>query len=217
MSSLTTIPAEIRLQIWHLVVPEEVEIPDGSLEEYSSHPLPANPKRPLLLISRNVRKETSMVRSPILCVTVTSTSWQLILWEPHKNLLQTTERIRITGVSQVLPEDLTEGNYEDLERVLYDFWRRRVTCRYRAVQTVYLKSQENRSSQRLDLLSRELVSQMAKSKAEEGCSSQGLVPLTHELLFNVSGLISSYFAYLSLSVARNETSSLVFLSHYLTR
>ena len=158
-----------------------------------------------------------MVRSPILCVTVTSTSWQLILWEPHKNLLQTTERIRITGVSQVLPEDLTEGNYEDLERVLYDFWRRRVTCRYRAVQTVYLKSQENCSSQRLDLLSRELVSQMAHSKSEEDCSSQGLVPLTHELLFNVSGLMSSYFAYLSLSVAQNETSSLVFLSHYHTR
>lgn len=160
MSSLMTLPVEIRMQIWHLLIPVEFEISSAylgilrqrrrseesktglslnTITKYSVRPLPANPRQSLLSISRSILKEVSTTQKPVLCLKVTRLSWYPILSNRNEKLLQTIKRIRILSLSPTRPYGERAGEIEWAECFEQHIWRKRIVCRYRAVQMRHWK------------------------------------------------------------------------------
>ena len=67
--------------IWQCAIPDEVELPEKNLWPRSEKDLlPPNPKRALLLVSKEVRDEIQTLPSPKLCATLQSRYLPRLMW-----------------------------------------------------------------------------------------------------------------------------------------
>ena len=106
-----TLPAEIRLQIWKAIVPDEIEleITGWVATLYEAQSFPENPKVSLLSINRQARSEISTLSHPTLSARLSLydfNAWFERSVKPRRSLFS---RIAVFGVDlETLDDTLTE-------------------------------------------------------------------------------------------------------------